>query len=107
MAVPKRKRERNRLDIMAEIVELARTPVLKTSIMYRVRMSYAQLMEYLELLLRLKYLEVIQDKESNRTAYRTTKKGLKYLTSYHDIEQLLSKHPIGEDSLLQIEEDRR
>ena len=107
MAVPKRKRERNHMIIMAEILELARNPVLKTHIMYRVRMSYAQLMEYLKLLLGMKCLEVIQDKESNRTAYRTTKQGLRYLTLYNEIKQLLSKYPIEEDSLLQVAEDRR
>jgi predicted transcriptional regulator len=86
---------------MGEISYIALKPVLKTQIMYRANLSFSQLNEYLSLMIDLGLLEAIQDKEGNRTAYRTTKKGLRYLTAYNEVRKLRGQKPIGEVALIQ------
>jgi predicted transcriptional regulator len=74
---------------MAEILEVARENALKTQIMYRANLSFAQLNEYLSLLLDLNLLEAVKTPE--KTLYKTTDKGLRYLQSYREIRELLKK----------------
>jgi len=73
---------------MAEILEIAREGCLKTQIMYRANLSFAQLNEYLSLLLGLNLLETV--KKTEKTMYKTTDKGLRYLQSYREIRELLT-----------------
>lgn len=96
MGVFRRVRRRSRVDILAEILELALNPILKTQIMYKASLSFAQLHGYLLLMVRRGLLEVIQDEKGNRTAYRTTSKGLRFLAAYKEIKDLLGKRLLGE-----------
>ena len=82
-------RRRNRLSIMAEILDVARTGALKTQIMYRANMSFAQINEYLSLLLDLNLLKI--SKNSERRIYKTTAKGSQFIQSYRAISELLKK----------------
>lgn len=91
MSVPRRVRRRDRLFIMAEVLHMAKKPLLKTQIMYRATLSFAQLNDFLSTLLDLNLLEVIKDKEGHRTAYRTTEKGLQFLNAYGEVRELLKK----------------
>jgi len=75
---------------MAEILEVAKEGVLKTQIMYRANLSFAQLNEYLSLLLDLELLEAVKKPQKN--TYKTTDKGLRFLQSYIDIRELLTKN---------------
>ncbi len=63
--------------------------MLKTQIMYRANLSFAQLNEYLSLLLELKLLKTVTN--SDRICYETTDKGFRYLQSYQAIRELLKK----------------
>ena len=81
------RKRRDRSGIMAEILEVARDGVLKTQIMYRANLSFAQLNEYLSLLSDLNLLEAANT--SKRTIYKTTEKGLRYLQSYIEIRKML------------------
>lgn len=83
------RRRRDRLFIMAEILDVAREGVLKTQVMYRANLSFAQLNEYLSLLLELNLLAAVETPE--KTLYKTTDKGLRYLQSYREIRELLKK----------------
>ena len=83
------RRRRDRLFIMAEILEVAREGVLKTQIMYRANLSFAQLKEYLSLLSDLNLLEAVKTPE--KKIYKTTHKGLRYLQSYREIRELLKE----------------
>lgn len=74
---------------MAEILEVAIDGALKTQLMYRANLSFAQLNEYLKVLLDFKLLEVNESGE--RTIYKTTAKGMRYLQSYREIRDLLKK----------------
>jgi len=82
-------KRRDRLYIMAEILEIALEGVLKTQVMYKANLSFAQLNEYLHLMLDLKLLELSES--SQRNVYKTTPKGIRYLESYKKIRELLKK----------------
>ena len=84
-------KRRDRLTIMAQILDIAREGTLKTQIMYRANLSFAQLNEYLALLQEVKLLRV--NTEDGRTTYRTTLKGIKYLENFSTIKELLKKTP--------------
>jgi len=83
------RKRRDRLHIMAEILEVALEGTLKTQVMYKANLSFAQLNEYLRLLLDLKLLEFVGN--TNKKFYKTTSKGAHYLKSYRKIRELLKK----------------
>ncbi len=83
------RKRRDRLYIMAEILGVAKEGTLKTQIMYRANLSFAQLNEYLSLLLKLNLLETV--KAADKNIYKTTEKGLRYLESYREIRELLKR----------------
>jgi len=83
------RKRRDRLYIISEILSIAKDGALKTQIMYKANLSFAQLNEYLSLLLEMKFLEPIVLNE--KTIYKTTPKGLEYLQSYSEISDLLKR----------------
>ena len=83
------RKRRDRLYIIAEILNVAREGSLKTQIMYGANLSFAQLNEYLSFLLKINLLKTNTGDE--RTVYKTTAKGIKYLRNYEEIAQLLRK----------------
>lgn len=74
-------KRRDRYDIMAEILENARGGVIKTHIMFKARLSYAQMNDYIHILQEKGYLETI-----TIVRHRKIKTVLK--TSYHGEEFL-------------------
>lgn len=84
------RKRRNRLYIIAEILTVAKEGSLKTQIMYRANLSFAQLNEYLSFLIKI-YLLKIQN-EDGKKIYRTTTKGNKYIEKYKDITNLLGNN---------------
>ena len=83
------RRRRDRLQIIAEILQTAKDGALKTPIMYKANLSFAQLNEYLSYLLEIKLLETIT-KDGERI-YKATDKGLKYLQGHMKIRSLLQE----------------
>lgn len=83
------RKRRDRLHIMAEVLGVTIDGALKTQIMYKANLSFAQLNEYLSLLLRLGLLKT--RKKGQKTIYKTTHKGVRYLKSYDEIRALLGK----------------
>jgi predicted transcriptional regulator len=84
------------LFIIAEILNIAGEGSLKTQIMYRANLSFAQLNEYLSLLLDLSLLEV--GERRGKTIYKTTGKGLRYLQGYREISELLKEEQEGNNT---------
>jgi predicted transcriptional regulator len=75
---------RSRTDIVTQILQAANGGSTKTKIMYKAYLSYAQLKEYLSILIEndlLKYSEGEQ-------IYKTTEKGLKFLKVYDQMSDL-------------------
>jgi predicted transcriptional regulator len=83
------KRGRDRLSIIAEILEIGLEGTVKTNIMYRANLSFLQLNTMLDFLQYLGLLEAIG--KEGRTIYKTTEKGLDYIQSFREVQDLVSK----------------
>ena len=84
------RKRRDRLYIIAEILTIARDGCLKTQIMYRANLSFAQLNEYLSFLTKMDLL-IVQN-ENRKNTYRTTAQGEKYLEKYKDLANILGNN---------------
>ena len=81
---------RSRTEIVGNILDAANGGATKTKIMYVAFLSYAQLKEYLSILVEndlIEYLEGIRK-------FKTTEKGLNYLKMNNEIGELLQAIPI-------------
>ncbi|MEM2118264.1 MAG: winged helix-turn-helix domain-containing protein [Candidatus Bathyarchaeia archaeon] len=83
---PSQKR-RDKLYIIAEILEIAKDGTLKTQIMYRANLSFTQLNDYLKFMLKINLLD--KTEENDKEIYRATAKGLDFLQRYHEITELI------------------
>jgi len=83
-------KRRDRHDIVAEILKTARGGKIKTHIMYKAKLSYSQINEYLHLLVNKGFLEnmTVKRKRQTITMYRTTKKGMEFLEHLESINKL-------------------
>ena len=76
---------RSRTEIVSMILEAANGGTTKTRIMYKAFLSYAQLKEYLSVLIEnnlIEYLEGVQ-------TYKTAEKGFTFLKMHNEIGELL------------------
>lgn len=80
-------KRRDKLYIIAEILEIAKEGTLKTQIMYRANLSFTQLNDYLRFMLKIKLLD--KTVENDKEIYKATEKGLSFLTRYREITELL------------------
>lgn len=80
-------KRRDRLFIIAEILRIAQDGCLKTQIMYRANLSFAQLNEYLSYLIKMDLLKLVY--QNKKKIYKTTINGEKYLEKYGDIAVIL------------------
>jgi predicted transcriptional regulator len=85
-ASPASKR-RDKLFILAEILEIAKEGTLKTQIMYRANLSFTQLNDYLRFMLNISLLEKVL--VNGKDIYRATDKGMDFLQRYREITELL------------------
>jgi predicted transcriptional regulator len=76
---------RSRSDIAEMILEAANGGATKTKIMYKAFLSYAQLKEYLAVLIENSLIEY----EVGRQLYRTTEKGIRLLRVYNQVGELV------------------
>ena len=80
-------KRRDKLFIIAEILEIAKEGTLKTQIMYRANLSFTQLNDYIKFMLRNNLLDKVLENEKER--YETTAKGVDFLQRYREITELL------------------
>jgi predicted transcriptional regulator len=81
------KRGRDKLRVIAEILEIAKDGALKTQIMYRANLSFTQLNEYVGFMLKNELLmRVISN---DKAVYKATVKGLDFLQRYGEIMELV------------------
>ena len=76
---------RSRTEIVAMILEAGNGGATKTRIMYKAFLSYAQLKEYLSVLIENNLLEYLEGSQT----YKTTEKGLNFLKMHNEIGELL------------------
>lgn len=81
------RKRRDRLFIIAEILDIAKDGALKTHIMYKGNLSFSQLNTYIKLLLETALLEIVE--KSGKTVYKTTKKGVEYMENYMEVIETL------------------
>ena len=83
---------RSRTDITAQILEAANGGATKTKIMYKAFLSYAQLKEYLTVLIENNLL----DYHEGERVYKTTDKGNRFLKIYNQIGEFVTSDSIME-----------
>jgi len=76
---------RSRTEIVSMILEAANGSSTKTRIMYKAFLSYAQLKEYLSVLIENNLLEYLEGSQT----YKTTEKGFNFLKMHNEIGELL------------------
>ena len=90
---------RDRLHIMAEIMEATREGQLKTRVMYSANLSFSQVNEYLSFLTEKGFLKVRV--ENGKKLYETTAKGNQYIENYWEMSNLLKQiEPVKANALL-------
>ena len=89
---------RDRLGIMAEIMEVARGGRLKTQIMYKANLSFSQIRDYLSFLTEMGFLRVRV--ETRKRIYETTSKGILYIENYREMLSFLRAQDPAEPPLL-------
>lgn len=87
--------KRDKFDIVLKILAIAREPIKKTHVIYKANINFAQLVRYLDFLVSLGMIEVV---ESPFKGYRTTDKGVHFLQLFNYSDDLIgyrtSKVPI-------------
>jgi predicted transcriptional regulator len=81
---------RSRTDIVAQVLEAANGGATKTKIMYRAFLSYAQLKEYLSVLVANDLL----DYNKGEGIYKTTDKGNNFLRIYNQIGEFVAQDAV-------------
>ena len=84
---------RSRTEIVCNILDAANGGATKTKIMYKAFLSYAQLKEYLSVLIENNLLEYLDGIHK----FKTTEKGLNFLKMHNAIEELLQTTTVKND----------
>jgi predicted transcriptional regulator len=87
---------RSRTEIVSMILEAANGGATKTRIMYKAFLSYAQLKEYLSVLIENNLIEYLEGTQT----YKTSEKGFNLLKMHNEIGELLQS-PIRESRIIQ------
>ena len=90
-------KRRDKLYIISEIMEISKAGALKTQIMYKANLSFAQLNEYLKLLEKINLLKKSVD--SGKEVYTATEKGLDFLQRHREIMYLLNEEGNSRNSI--------
>lgn len=80
-------RKREHFGITAEILAYAVDGALKTQLMYKARLSYAQLQNYTSMLVKMKLLKTVF--REKKLIYETTGKGKSFLERYKELNRWL------------------
>jgi len=91
---PKR---RDKLSIIAEILEISKEGTLKTQIMYRANLSFAQLKDYLKFMLNTSLLNKFR--ANGKDVYSATEKGVDFLQRHFELTELLKEDENGKNGV--------
>lgn len=76
---------------MADILEITKEGTLKTQIMYKANLSFAQLNDYLVFMLSQNL--IVHTSNGEREVYKVTDKGMDFLQRHQELVQLLKTKP--------------
>ena len=85
------KHKRGHFRIISNILSFTMNGSLKTELMRKANLSYAQLKSYIPMLIRLKLLAA--SKSEKTTVYETTEKGMNFLRRFRELDKLLKSSP--------------
>ena len=81
-------KNRSRPDIIATILESANGGITKSNLLTRANLTSGQLRQYLDVLITKKLVVQLADEERTHMAYRTTEKGIRYLSVYSTLKTI-------------------
>ena len=73
---------------MAIILEAANGGITKTRLLTKANLTSGQLRQYLDVLLEKRLIVQLADDDKRHVAYRTTERGMKYLTIYSALKNI-------------------
>jgi len=82
-------KRRDKLSIIAEILEIAKEGTLKTQIMYKANLSFAQLNDYLKFMLKTNLLNKFR--ANGKDVYSATEKGVDFLQRHFELTELMTE----------------
>jgi predicted transcriptional regulator len=86
-------KRRDKLGIISEILEIAKDGTLKTQIMYRANLSFAQLNEYLDYMRKTRLLEKLDI--NHKEVYIATDKGLDFFQKHAVLTKMLDDEHVN------------
>jgi predicted transcriptional regulator len=90
-------KRRDKLSIIAEILEIAKEGTLKTQIMYKANLSFAQLNDYLKFMLKTNLLNKFF--ANGKDVYAATEKGIDFLQRHFELTELLKENENGKNGV--------
>ena len=90
-------KRRDKLSIIAEILGIAKDGTLKTQIMYKANLSFAQLKDYVKFMLKLGLLNKFR--ANGKEVYVATEKGLSFLQRHGELTELLQENENGKNGV--------
>jgi predicted transcriptional regulator len=90
-------KRRDKLSIIAEIVEIAKDGTLKTQIMYKANLSFAQLNDYVKFMLKTGLMNKFR--ANGKDVYAATEKGLEFLQRHFELTELLQENENGKNGV--------
>jgi len=90
-------KRRDKLSIIAEVLEIAKGGTLKTQIMYKANLSFAQLNDYLQFMLKTRLLNKLRT--NGKDVYSATEKGVDFLQRHFELAELLKETENGKNGV--------
>jgi predicted transcriptional regulator len=90
-------KRRDKLSIIAEILEIAKDGTLKTQIMYKANLSFAQLNDYVKFMLKMGLIHKFR--ANGKDVYAATEKGLEFLQRHFELTELLQENENGKNGV--------
>ena len=90
-------KRRDKLSIIAEVIEISKTGALKTQIMYKANLSFAQLNDYLKFMLKTNLLNKFR--ANGKDVYAATEKGVDFLQRHFELTELLKEKENGKNGV--------
>jgi predicted transcriptional regulator len=83
-------KNRSRLEIIGNILGVAKYGAKKTHIMYRANLSYSQLQEYVSFLTERGLLEEVNGERADEIIFQTSNLGIQFLRYFRELERLVA-----------------
>jgi predicted transcriptional regulator len=81
-------KNRSRIEIVANMLDITRNGALKTHLMYRANLSYMVVTQYLGFLEASGLIEEVIAEDEPKRFYKTTAKGFQYMEVYQSLQNI-------------------